>query len=95
MVSDYSDWIISIPLLGEKDLFPSFSDGCDVAASVVNANALFIKESTKVFPGAWFDLASRPDIQSPNGFADELPALVKLRQTMELVIRDLDWRVPS
>ena len=97
MSAGYSDWIITIPRLVEKDLFPSFSDGCNVRESVALFNDLFMQAVGADFPGAWVDQASRFDIQSPDDATDSDLLLVRagLIETMRRVIMGDDWRIPS
>ena len=74
MRTDYSGWIITIPHMGEKDLFPSFSDGCDVRASVAKFNQLYLRAIESDFPGAWVESGLGLDIQYP----DDVPQLAVL-----------------
>ena len=97
MTTDYSDWIITIPHLGEKDLFPSFSDGCDVRASVAKLNELYLRAVESDFPGAWVESGPSLDIQYPDDATDSDVLLVRagLFETMRRVILSDDWRIPS
>jgi hypothetical protein len=67
--TDYSDWIITIPLATAKQLFPSFSDGVNVAASVVKFNAMLLDKVQEVYAGSWVNQERRIgyDVSTPDG----------------------------
>jgi hypothetical protein len=52
MLSDYSDWIIDLPISNADDLFPSYSDGCDVKASVALFNSILLQRVEETYPVA-------------------------------------------
>jgi hypothetical protein len=76
MLSDYSDWIIAIPLANAKELFPTFTDGCDVGASAARFNATLLQLIEHQYPGAWvnqenrtgFEVNSPDDLEVTEGF---------------------------
>lgn len=66
---DYSDWIITLPLAAEKQLFPSFSDGVNVGASVALFNSELMARVQDAYPGAWINQEQRIgyDVSTPDG----------------------------
>ena len=97
MRTDYSDWVITIPLLGEKDLFPSFSDGCNASESVAKFNSMFLLEVEKNFPEAWVDQGRRFDVIPPGDATDAEESAVReeLIETGKRVRDGSEWMVPS
>lgn len=73
ITTDYDGWIITLPLATERQLFPSFSDGADVRASVARFNAKFRESVEKQLNGAWINQETRHtcEICSPNDWIEK------------------------
>jgi hypothetical protein len=68
ITTDYDGWIITLPLATERQLFPSFSDGADVGASVARFNAMMLDRVQEMYAGAWVNQESRQwfEVSSPD-----------------------------
>lgn len=94
IITDHSDWIITIPLADAKKLFPTFTDGVNVKESVAQFNSMLLDRVQATYPGSWVNQERREgfDVSLPTVFD---PGFVKM--FLQNISRDVydsgDWYV--
>lgn len=97
MPTDYSDWIIDLPLSNADDLFPNYSDGCDVPASVALFNSMLLEAVETKYPKACVNQTNRHkyEVYGPENLGDvtEEDIIAELIYLGETLYEDGEWYV--